>query len=246
MTTTHVSIPKSFSGGDTREWFQKFEICSNANGWDAEKKAKKLPTLLEGEALVAWMELSEEEKADYSVTKGNLIKKMAPLEFVSLEEFQERSIFPGESVSMYLYELKRLLQQAMPELTADTKKQLLIHQFLAGLPASLSRQLRAGGNTQDLDELVQCARILMVVDSGERQTAAVYSGASEVSELKSQIQELTAQVAALTVAQQRDRNPPRCYYCKQPGHVQRYCPNRIRDRRCYICGRPGHIAANCW
>ena len=62
---------------------------------------------------------------------------MAPLEFVSLEEIQKRSIFPGESVGMY--ELKRLLQQAMPELTADVRKQMLIHQFLAGLPISLSR-----------------------------------------------------------------------------------------------------------
>ena len=60
----------------------------------------------------------------------------------------------------------------------------------------------------------------MVVDSGERQTAAVYSGTSEVSELKSQIQELTAQVAALKVAQKSDKNQPQCYYCKQSGHVQ--------------------------
>ena len=82
----------------------------------------------------------------------------------------------------------------------------------------------------------------MVVDNDERQTAAVHSDASEVSELKSQIQELTAQVAALKVAQ-KNRNPPQCYYCKQPGHTQRYCPSRVRERRCYICGRPGHIAA---
>jgi len=102
----------------------------------------------------------------------------------------------------------------MPDLTADAWKQLLIHQFLVGLPTSLSRQLRAGGNMQDLDELVQRAKILMVVDSGEWQTVAVYSGTSEVSELKPQIQELTAQVAALKVAQQSDRNPPQCYYCK--------------------------------
>ena len=184
MATIHVSIPKSFASGDTREWFQKFEICSEANGWDA---AKKLPTLLEGEALAAWTELSDEEKSNYGVTKGKLIKKMAPLEFVSLEEFQKRSIFPGESVGMYSYELKQLLQQAMPELTAEAMKQLLIHQFLAGYPPQ-SRQLRAGGNTTDLDELVQRAKILMVVDSDERQTAAVYSYTSEVLELKSQIE----------------------------------------------------------
>ena len=93
MATTHISIPKSFSGGDAREWFQKFEICSEANGWDAAKKAKKLPTLLEGEALAVWMELTDGEKNDYSVTKSKLIRKMVPLEFVSLKEFQKRSIF---------------------------------------------------------------------------------------------------------------------------------------------------------
>ena len=71
----------------------------------------------------------------------------------------------------------------------------------------------------DLDELVQHAKILMIVDSGERQTAAVHSGTSEVSELKSQIQELTAQVVALKLAWKSDRNPLQCYYCKQPGHV---------------------------
>ena len=70
-----------------------FETCFNANGWDGEKKAKKLPTLLEGEALAAWMELTNEEKSNYSATKGKLIKKMVPLEFVSLEEFQKQSIF---------------------------------------------------------------------------------------------------------------------------------------------------------
>jgi len=134
----------------------------------------------------------------------------------------------------------------MPELSAEARKQLIIHQFLAGLPVSLNRQLHTSGNTANLDELVERAKILMVVDSGERQTVPVYSGTSEVSELKSLIQELTAQVAALKVAQKSDKNQPQCYYCKQFGHVQRYCPNRIRECRCFACGRPGHIAANCW
>ena len=33
------------------------------------------------------MELTNEKKSDYSATKSKLIKKMVPLEFVSLEEF---------------------------------------------------------------------------------------------------------------------------------------------------------------
>ena len=191
MAVTHVSIFKSFSGGDVREWFQKLEICSDANGWDGAKKVKKLPTLLEGEALVAWMELTEDEKKDFGVVKPKLIKKLAPLEFVSLEEFQKRAIFPGESVGMYCYELKRLLRQAMPELSDDASKQLLIHQFLTGLPASVSRQLRAAGDTTNLEQLVERAKVLMVVDGGEGKTAAVQAENTEVSKLKTQIEEFS-------------------------------------------------------
>ena len=71
MATTHVSIPKPFSSGDAREWFLKFKICAEANGWDGNKKAKKLPTLFEGEALlVAWMVLTEDKKK-YCCSKDN-------------------------------------------------------------------------------------------------------------------------------------------------------------------------------
>ena len=61
MAERHISLPKSFASGDALEWFQQFEISSSANGWDAATMALKLPTLLEGEALVTWLDLSEEE-----------------------------------------------------------------------------------------------------------------------------------------------------------------------------------------
>jgi len=44
MAEQHISLPKPFSGGDGADWFQSFEICSRANGWNAEAKATKLPT----------------------------------------------------------------------------------------------------------------------------------------------------------------------------------------------------------
>ena len=75
----HVSVLKSFSEGDAREWFQRFEICCLMNQWNNETK---LPTLLEGEALACWLELSDEQKADYKVAKEQLLTKMAPNEFV--------------------------------------------------------------------------------------------------------------------------------------------------------------------
>ena len=65
MEATHVSIPKLFSGGDVREWFLKFEICTEANSWNGGKKVKTLPTVLEGKFLVAWTEITEDDKKDF-------------------------------------------------------------------------------------------------------------------------------------------------------------------------------------
>ena len=128
---SHVSVPKPFGSGDAHEWLQKFEICSMANKWTEEVKALKLPTLLEGEALAIWLELSEDEQADYSVVKDKLRNKLAPLDFVSLDDFHRRKLRPGESLSVYVHDSKKLLDQALPSLDATAKKQLLLHQFLA-------------------------------------------------------------------------------------------------------------------
>ena len=133
----HISIPKSFSEGNAREWFQRVEI---SNGQNDEVKALKLPMLLEGEALIVWLELSQEEQKDIATAKEKMIQKMAPMEFISLDKFQKRKMLPGEVISLYLHELKMLLDQAMPILVAEAKQQLLVHQFLAGLPVSVSHR----------------------------------------------------------------------------------------------------------
>ena len=238
----HISIPKSFAEGNAREWFVRFDICCQANGWNDEMKALKLPTLLEGEALAVWLELSQEEQKNITTAKEKMIQKMAPSEFMSLEKFQKRKMLPGEAASLYLHELKLLLDQAMPELTAEAKQQLLVHQFLNGLPLSVSQQIRATGETKSLEQVVERAKLLMVV---QEQTAAITSEETEVSKLREQVSQLTEQVAALNV-QHKDGDKRCCFYCNQPGHTQRYCPNRRQERRCFTCGRPGHVARDCW
>jgi len=73
---------------------------------------------------------------------------MAPMAFVSLQEFHNRKLLPGETIPLYLYELRRFLEQAMAGLAKEARDQLLIHQFLTGLPEPVSRQLRATGETR--------------------------------------------------------------------------------------------------
>ena len=154
---------------------------------------------------------------------------------------------PGEAITLYLYDLKRLLRQAIPEMEADASKPLVLHQFLSGLPTLISRQLRATGDTKELDAVVQRVKVLVTV-SEQEQTAAmhtVHKSPREVDNLKMQITELTEQVAALT-AQQNSAGPKRCFYCNKLGHTQRNCPGRPASQRCYICNRPGHLVRQCW
>ena len=92
----HISVPRPFWSGNVVEWLHRFNICTKANGWNDATKAVKLPTLLEGEALAVWLDLTEEQQTNYSATVGELKKKLAPSGFSSLEAFHTRKLQPGE------------------------------------------------------------------------------------------------------------------------------------------------------
>lgn len=172
------------------------------------------------------------------------------MEFVSLEDFHKRKLRPGEALSVFLHDLKKLLGMAMPTLEAEARKQLLLHQLLAGLPSAVSKQLRATGETNDIDRILERARLLMMMDDREHTAAAISEKPNDVQQLREQLAELTEQVALLSTANYRPKQVPRCFSCNQPGHMQRQCPThrsqtRGQPRHCYNCGRVGHLERDC-
>ena len=189
--------------------------------------------------------MTEAEKANYQDSKGKLIAQMAPVKFVSLGDFHTRQLRPGESLSVFLHKLKRLLDQAMPEAEAATRTQLVLHQFITGLPVHVSKQLRATGEVSDLDKVLERAQLLLTIERQEKSAAIeAKEELSEVESLREQISALTEQVAALVTRRPatRPNRPQLRYRCHQPGHLQRQCP---KTRGYFVCGRPGHIAKDC-
>ena len=179
------------------------------------------------------------------MAKNKIVKRKAPPGFASLEDFHSRKLHPGEVLPVFLHELKSLLEQAMPDLGAETCKQLLLHQFLTRLPPAVSRQLRATGEINDLEKALERAKLLMTIQN-EEQAAAVEQNdsLSKLDDLRQQISMLSDQVAALTVRRPGAKGPtqPVCYSCHQPGHLQPNCPSLRRAPACYTCGRRGHLA----
>ena len=113
----------------------------------------------------------------------------------------------------------------MPGLDAEAKEQLLLHQFVAGLPPAISKPLRAAGNTTDLRSTVERAKLLNALEN-EQQTAGVTPPSNvnpiptnaAVEKLTEQVAVLTEQVAALSAVQQRRQDgfnarprPVRCW-----------------------------------
>ena len=70
----------------------------------------------------------------YANTRKELMAAMKSTSFTTLERFRQRKMVPGEALLVFLHDLKQLLEQAMPGLDSADKEQLLLHQFVAGLP----------------------------------------------------------------------------------------------------------------
>jgi len=77
-----VEMPRIGSRGS--KYVQKQMWC--------HRQTRVVPTLLEGEALIIWLELTTEQQDDYNTAKEVIEKAIVPMGFVSLDKFHRRKL----------------------------------------------------------------------------------------------------------------------------------------------------------
>ena len=219
--------------GDFTEWLEKLELVAKLQ--KVGEKKSFLPLFLVGPAFAVYQQLSDEVKNSYSRLREELTLAFGVDSFRAYEMLQKRVFQEGETVDVYLADLRRLVTligQKAPE-------PLLKCAFVAGLPAEVSVQLKSivAVESLDLNEIVSRARMILSArnDCG-RVSMSCAAGAVRI----------------------RSGSQVQCYRCSGFGHVSARCPTpspnetggepvfrRRKPPVCYACGANGHIAKNC-
>lgn len=209
-------------------WLEKVELVCKLRGITDTELHTVVPLRLSGGAFSVYQQLNTSDKASYSKIKAALISAFAVDKYVAYEQFITRRLQDSEAVDVYLADLRRLAT-----LFGGISDAGLSCAFVAGLPGSVSRILRAGSRLEDMDvtQILNRARAVLAEEGPREAAAAALSRQSPRTSVSTGIV---------------------CRECKQPNHYARDClvarGGRRRDRgnvRCYGCGQLGHIIAHC-
>lgn len=218
MSTPRLTdIIQQYDGStDFAEWVKKLELVAKLQ--KIGELANFLPLFLTGNAFAVYDSLSDSTKADYDQLKDSLIRAFSLDAFSAFERFINRRYVSGESVDVYLSDLRRLIG-----LIGDTDEMLKCA-FVSGLPTNTRNQLKAASSLESMS----------LADVAERARTINLPGG-----------DATGAVAARKTPAGTAWRKPACFRCGEDGHLSRSCPTRKTRGRCFLCDAEGHFVAHC-
>lgn len=225
VSVKYSEIIKQFNGeGDFADWIKKLELVAQLQ--KVKDLASFLPLFLAGGAFAVYDGLDDGTKADYAKLKQALREAFSVHPLLAYEQFVARRLLPGESVDVFLADLKRLGSLVDGSgLSEEWLKCALVH----GLPDVARQQLKSSCSMERLtmSTLVERARVLL--DSSRMEVGA----ASRMGAAQNYTRRETINKGG----------PRMCFVCNKEGHIARFCPDKVVT--CYACQKQGHIAPFC-
>ena len=205
---------------DVVEWFVRAELLCHHRGVDLRSV---LPLRLTGGAFAVWSQLPVASRNSLEDVKKALYAAFALDEHAAYDSFTSRRLQPGESVDVFLADLRRLAA-----LFGGVPDRALACAFISGLPEATRQTIRAGSRAEALDLASVVARARAVVSDGRVAMAA----AATRDPVRG-----TRPVAMATAAEGDSE--------QQADRPRRFRGTRHPPRRCWTCGEQGHLAAAC-
>jgi len=155
-------IPEFGGSGsqDVVEWLDKAALVCELRG--ISKPETVIPLRLTGGAFAVYQQLTSADKKDFEKIKCALCTAFAADSFLAYEQFISRKLQPGETVDVFMAELRKL---ATP--LGGLSDKVLSCAFVAGLPDAVRQLLRASCrmDTLSLEQLLARARAVMTEES---------------------------------------------------------------------------------
>ncbi|MGH0152126.1 UNVERIFIED_CONTAM: hypothetical protein FKN15_022016 [Acipenser sinensis] len=223
----------------------KFQMVAQANGWNQAEKAVQLAAALEGEALRALLDLSDEELADYRAVVTALDHRFGGTEpATSLRQrLASRTRHSGEKLGVFAAEIRYLTRKGYPHFAAEVQEDLATEAFLRGLtPDALRRHVRltapaslelALSQAKMVEEVLEENPLNRALEGGPlgrlRPRARQARGLDGVDSEDPEAEEGIVRPLQASVYPRRPPADPQarlCWRCGQAGHIQRFCSAR--------------------
>lgn len=210
VTLKFGELIKQFDGKeDFAEWIGKVEMVATLQ--DIKKLESFVPLFLSGGAFAVYQSLSADTKTDYSKLKNALLKAFSMNCFAAFEAFVSRTYQHGESVDVYLADLRRLGKL----IQTTTDESWIRCAFVRGLPKSVRMQLQALSTVESMPfpELVERSRIMISLEMDGLDSSVTF----------------TARTMPKNNKWARSNDTRTCYSCNEVGHISIRCPYKAKN-----------------
>lgn len=209
--------------GDFAEWLEKLELVAKLQ--NVSDLTSFLPLFLNGPAFAIYKQLSEEEKGDYEKMKAALLSAFGVNCYVAYEQLQRRMLQDGETVDVYLADLRRLVTL----IGQSSAEPLLKCSFMAGLPSDVAIQLKSMAAVEKLDlgGLVTRARVMLSTRNADPLCAVGFNKQRFACFTCGSTMHLARDCPQSTRRPTQSRRLRRCFECNEmTTHFARDCPKK--------------------
>ena len=210
------------TSGDFTEWLEKLELVAKLQNVSDLKSF--LTLFLHGPAFAVYKQLSNEEKDYYGKMKAGLLSAFGMNCYAAYEQLQRRVLRDGETVDVYVADLRRLVAL----MGHESAEPLVKCAFMAGLPSDVSIQLKSTAAVEKLglDGLVTRVRVMLSTRSADLTCAVGYSKQKYACFICGSTAHLAYECPRSTRRPNQGRGAKRCFVCNEVTHITRNCPTQ--------------------